>query len=141
MSAIIVCDGDGLQFSPTFGNRTVVAVGNPTIGGTGYAVVAGHKVCIVGDEGNVKVPATYTTPSHTVAGMGEIRIKELAEGQKVPDCISGAALIVKGMKFIAEFVPTTPAQSPPPASSPDATEATPGTGEFVTRQAFATARR
>ncbi|MDC9604124.1 hypothetical protein WDV76_15185 [Xenorhabdus griffiniae] len=139
MSEAIVTDGDMLQFDPNFGNRQVMVSSPGKISGQGHAQVNGKKVCILGDEKQVKVSATYITATHTTPGTGTITISALDSSQQALQCTSGAALIIKGQKFTAMFTPQSPAMNntvnPP---QPDVTTPSSGKGSFITQQNFAT---
>ncbi|CDG89738.1 hypothetical protein [Xenorhabdus bovienii] len=139
MSEAIVVDGDVLQFDPSFGDRQVIISIPGKISGTGHAQVNGKKVCILGDEKQVKVSATYITATHTTPGKGTITISALDASQQALQCTSGAALIIKGQKFTALFTPELPAMNntvTPP--QPDVTTPSSGKGSFMTQQNFAT---
>ncbi|WP_237386358.1 hypothetical protein [Xenorhabdus sp. Sc-CR9] len=139
MSESIVTDGDMLQFDFNFGNRQVTPSSPAKISGTGHAQVNSKKTCILGDEKQVRVSATYITATHTTPGTGTITIDTLDASQQALHCTSGAALIIKGQKFIAMFTPQSPAMNntvnPP---QPDVTTASLGKGSFITQQNFST---
>ncbi|WP_426577557.1 hypothetical protein ACP179_05380 [Xenorhabdus stockiae] len=139
MSESIVTDGDILQFEPQFGYRQVKVTIPGKIRGTGHARVNGKKVCILGDEKRVTVSATYTTITHMTPGIGTLTISMLDISQLALQCTSGAALIIKGKKFMAIFTPKFPAINntviPP---QPDIMTPSLGTGSFITQQNFAT---
>ncbi|MCG3460973.1 hypothetical protein L7G72_03730 [Xenorhabdus bovienii] len=139
MSEAIVIDGDMLQFDLNFGNRQVTPSSPAKISGTGHAQVSGKKVCILGNEKQVRVPATYFTATHATLGTGNIIISALDTSQQALQCTSGAALIIKGQKFTALFTPESPAinntVTPP---QPDVMTPSSGKGSFITQQNFAT---
>ncbi|CDH32124.1 hypothetical protein [Xenorhabdus bovienii] len=139
MSEAIVIDGDMLQFDPNFEHRQVKIPNPGKISGTGHAQVNGKKVCILGDEKQVRVSAIYTTETHTTPGTGTITISALDTSQQALQCTSGAALIIKGQKFTALFTPESPAinntVTPP---QPDVMTPSSGKGSFITQQNFAT---
>ncbi|SFU61200.1 hypothetical protein [Xenorhabdus koppenhoeferi] len=139
MSESIVTDGDMLQFDFNFGNRQVTPSSPAKISGTGHAQVNGKKVCILGDEQQVRVSATYITATHTTSGTGTITISALDSNQQALQCTSGKALIIKGQKFTAMFTPQLPAMNntvnPP---QPDVITPSSGKGSFITQQNFAT---
>ncbi|MDC9621310.1 hypothetical protein PSI22_06590 [Xenorhabdus sp. XENO-7] len=141
MSEAIVVDGDMLQFDPSFGNRQVMVPNPGKISGTGHAQVNGKKVCILGDERQVRVSATYITATHTTPGKGTITISALDTSQQALQCTSGAALIIKGQKFTALFMPESPAinnTGPTPQPDPNYPSPSSGKGSFITQQNFAT---
>ncbi|MDC9591114.1 hypothetical protein PSI23_17930 [Xenorhabdus sp. XENO-10] len=139
MSEAIVVDGDTLLFDLSFGNRQVTPSSPAKISGTGHAQVSGKKVCILGNEKQVRVSATYFTATHATPGTGTITISALDTRQQAFQCTSGAALIIKGQKFTAMFTPESPAMNntvTPP--QPDVMTSSPGKGSFITQQNFAT---
>lgn len=138
-AALVVVDGDMLQFMPMFGNRTVTPTGPARIMGTGHAAINKKRVCILGDEKKVQVPATYMTASHPTPGQGMITIAALAGDQQTPPVRSLAALIVKGSRFTARFTPTVPASHP--VSGPEPTAPTMGQGSFIVTQFFVNAKK
>ncbi|MCG3469081.1 hypothetical protein L7750_01335 [Xenorhabdus bovienii] len=140
MSEAIVVDGDLLQFDPSFGDRQVMVSIPGKISGTGHAQVNGKKVCILGDEKQVKVSATYITATHTTPGTGTITISALDASQQALQCTSGAALIIKGQQFTAIFKPDSPANTTtsPPQPDPNYPGPASGKGSFMTQQNFAT---
>ncbi|MDE9441390.1 hypothetical protein [Xenorhabdus bovienii] len=139
MNEAIVVDGDTLLFDLRFENRQVTPSSPGKISGTGHAQVNGKKVCILGDEKQVKVSAIYTTETHTTPGTGTITISALDTSQQALQCTSGAALIIKGQEFTALFTPESPAinntVTPP---QPDVLTPSSGKGNFMTQQNFAT---
>ncbi|AHK18470.1 hypothetical protein [Yersinia similis] len=136
MSEAIVIDGDLLMFEPMFGARSVTVISPGKIRGTGHAQINGKKTCILGDEKNVRIPATYTTNTHVIPGSGTVTISSLDSSQQVRHCTSGAPLIVKGQQFTATFLVEAPATSP--NIEPDNTLDSSGKGRFITQQNFAT---
>jgi hypothetical protein len=134
MSDWVVINGDIVKFDQAFGNRTVISPPT-TISGTGKATINNKKICIKGDEKQVKVMnVPYTTASHSVPGTGTLTIMALDTSQEAKKAVCGQAIIIKGQKFKAQFLPTQPAMTPPPASSPDPSAPTMGTGSFNTSQ-------
>jgi hypothetical protein len=139
MSAqLLVVDGDMLQFDPTFGHRMVTPTAPARIAGKGRASVGKKRICVVGDEKLVQVPAQYTVPGHT-PGQGTITIAMLAADQQRPRSKSGAAMIVKGSQFIARFLPTVPAVNSS-SGTPEPSAPSMGKGRFIVSQTFARAR-
>jgi len=137
MSEFIIVDGDRLDFSPTFGANTVTPTGTAQINGTGKAAIANKSICIVGDEKNVSVSATYTSAAYPTSGMGTLKIATLAADQRVDFATAETAVIVVGSKFNALFTVSTPASHPTNGADPQ-TEV-PGTGTFINSQQFVTA--
>lgn len=137
MNELIVLDGDQLVFNPMFGHRQVIPSGPAVIRGTGKASVQSRRMCILGDEKKVQIQAQYLVPGHS-PGAGMITIMALAGNQQAPRCTAGAGIILKGQFFDARFTPTQPAM--PPSGPPDPMAPSMGKGQFIPRQAFATAK-
>ncbi|MCP1489810.1 hypothetical protein J3D48_006220 [Pseudomonas fluorescens] len=140
MSEWVVINGDTVKFDQTFGNRTAISP-TTTITGTGKATINNNKICIQGDEKQVEIMnVPYTTPSHTVPGTGTLTILALDISQQAQKTASGQAVILEGQKFKAQFLPTQPAMTPPPVSTPDLASPTMGTGRFIASQQRVKAR-
>ncbi|PMY64825.1 MULTISPECIES: hypothetical protein [Pseudomonas] len=137
MSDTIIVNGDQLQFDPMFGNRQVTPVGPAIISGSGLASINQQKMCVVGDEKKVQIPAQYQIPGYS-PGMGLLTIAALGSDQQAPRCTSGAALLLKGQQFIARFTPTQPAINSA-SGVPDVPAPSMGKGRFIPKQSFATA--
>ncbi len=133
MADYILLHGDLVNFQPAFGPATVV-VRPGNLQGTGGATLSGKKVCVDGDEKQVQVPGcVYTAGPFSVPGVGTLKIQSLAPDQKALKTHSAnKPVLLKGGNFIAVFEVQTPAQMPPPASTPDAAPMYPGSGSFVT---------
>ncbi len=136
MSDYILIDGDLALFMPAFGMATVV-VQPGMLRATGLAGQGGKRLCVEGDEKSVEVPGCmYITALHTIPGTGTLKIKALAPDQKARKTRSGGkAVMLKGSQFQAVFEVQTPAQQPPPGTSPpipDPTPQYPGQGQFQT---------
>ena len=132
MSDFILIDGDLANFNPIFGlAQVVVRPGN--LKASGKATVKGKKVCIDGDEKSVSVPSCmYTTPTHSIPGTGTLKIAALGADQKAKKTNSaGKPVLLKGSIFTAKFEVQSPAQLPPPTSTPDATPQYSGMGTFI----------
>ncbi|MDI2146129.1 hypothetical protein KBJ94_29210 [Pseudomonas sp. ITA] len=130
MSDSIVTHGDMVKFDQLFGDRTVIAP--PTvITGSGKAKINNKPICILGDEKQVMVEGVpYTTPSNSIPGTGTLTVLALDTSQQAQKTLCGQPVIIKGQKFKAQFLPTQPAMTPPPASTPDPMAPTTGTGSF-----------
>ncbi|MBP4001580.1 hypothetical protein [Pseudomonas koreensis] len=134
MSDWIVINGDTVTFDQMFGDRTVISPPT-TITGSGKATINQNKICIQGDEKQVKLMnVPYTTPSHSVPGTGTLTIQALDTSQQARKTSSGEAVIIQGQKFKAQFLPSQPALTPPPASTPDPASPSMGTGSFTASQ-------
>ncbi|MBL7803980.1 MAG: hypothetical protein JNL02_09615 [Saprospiraceae bacterium] len=136
MPDYILIDGDLALFMPNFGMATVV-VQPGTLRATGQSGLGGKKLCVDGDEASVEVPGCmYITAIHTIPGAGTLKIQALAPDQKaLKTCSGGKAVLLKGVFFQAVFEVQTPAQQPPPGTSPpipDPTPQYPGQGQFQT---------
>jgi hypothetical protein len=135
MSDYILIDGDKANFIPSF-EAAPVAVQPGTLEASGPATLNGTKLCVAGDEKSVSVKScTYTTPSHSIAGTGTLKIESLAGDQTAQKTRSGNKLVLLvGSSFKATFKVQTPAMKPqPPAPpDPDPTQQYSGTGTFTT---------
>lgn len=136
MSDYVLIDGDTVTFLPAFG-AAVVTVQPGKLAGSGKGTVNGKKLCVSGDEGNVKVQqCPYLTPTYPTPGMGTLTIKQLAGNQKAQKTQTGGKAVLlsgQGAMFTANFHVDTPAQPPPTAAAPaDQTEDYPGQGSFTT---------
>lgn len=133
MADFVILEGDIANFMPAFG-AAVVTVLPGTMRGSGPATVGSKKICVDGDEKNLEVPGCpYLTPVYSVPGVGTLKIQSLAPNQKALKTKTGGKnMILKGANFIAIFEVQTPAQMPPPASTPDPVPKYPGQGSFIT---------
>lgn len=131
MSDFIIIDGDQVLFKPTFGNATVV-VKPGKIAGTGDATYGGKKVCIVGDEQEVKVEnVPYISPPYT-GGKGTLKIDELAKEQVATHTnTKGTRVILLGKNFQAKFEVTDKGKNPQGVPDPKNVYKG-GTGQFKT---------
>ncbi len=130
----VIVEGDQIQFMPTFGAATVV-VQPGVMGGSGLQTLNGSKICLEGDEKDVSVPGcTYMTPTHSIPGVGTIKVDSLA-GDQLSEITtdSNKAIIIKGSQLTAKFEVQSPAQQPTPSGPvPDATPSYSGQGMFIT---------
>lgn len=137
MGSEIVVDGDLMVFEPLFGNRIVTILVPPIIRGSGHALVDAKKVCVKGDQDQVKLNASYITNSHTVPGTGIVTIKSLDSSQISPLCNSiGSVIKIGNNSFIACFTPSVPAMLPPPVSAPEPASPSYGKGKFIPSQRY-----
>jgi len=134
MLDLILQDGDKAIFQPNF-PPAVVVVRPGTIKGSGPSKLNGKKICVKGDEKSVEVKGCmYISGPHTIPGNGTLKIKKL-----LPNQISGSTkskakkVLLKGIKFIAEFKVQKPAQLPTPAATPDPVPLYIGQGQFITK--------
>nr|WKF60510.1 hypothetical protein HUO10_005031 [Paraburkholderia busanensis] len=138
MGALVVVDGDLLNFLPAFGQRQVTVTGPAVIRASGHALIGGKRVCVFGDERRVRVRADYMMPGYGM-GSGVITIVSLNVNQKTPRINDGMPLIVEGTEFIARFSPTVAAVMSGAPFSPDSTPPSMGKGTFQLQQQFVTA--
>ncbi|MEG6258819.1 hypothetical protein [Enterobacter bugandensis] len=138
MSKYIVVDRDMLFFDPMFGHRTVNVIEPRIIRGSGMASVNNKKICVLGDERQVRLKAIYTIPGYS-PGQGIVTITLLNADQQVMWCWSKKPVILVGSKFLALFTPTSPAIMTSPPATPDPSAPTPGSGKFINSQFFVTA--
>jgi hypothetical protein len=133
MADFIILDGDLANFMPSFPPATVV-VRPGQMSGSGPATVNGKKICVDGDEKKLQVlGCTYMTPQFSIPGVGTLKINSLLPNQIALKTKTGSKkMILKGSQFIAVFEVQTPAQMPPPASTPDPVIKYLGQGSFIT---------
>lgn len=134
MSDYVLLDGDLAIFEASFGAATVEVMPGSLVA-SGPATRRGRRLCVVGDEGSVRVAAcTYKTALHPVVGMGTLTIAALAADHQATKSRSGdVALLLVGGRFTARFTVEVPAKQPTAAGPvPDATPEYPGAGSFVT---------
>ena len=133
MSDFILIEGDKANFIPAFG-VAIVVVRPGDLKGSGKSSLKGKKVCIDGDEKKVSVPGcVYMTPQYSIPGTGTLKIAALGGDQKAKKTKSNSKpVLLKGSTFTAKFEVQSPAQMPPPVSTPDATPQYSGTGTFIT---------
>ncbi len=136
MKNFIVLEGDMLLFDPQFAHRMVTPTGPAMMQATGHAKINGRRVCVMGDEKQVQVPATYMVPGYS-PGTGMLTIMTLMPDQQAPLCRSQAGLILKGQEFIARFTPLAPAILTAPPNTPDPPAPGIGKGRFMTTQYLA----
>ncbi|GJM34488.1 MAG: hypothetical protein DHS20C18_34890 [Saprospiraceae bacterium] len=134
MLDLILQDGDKAIFLPSF-PPAVVVVKPGTIKGSGPTKLNGKKICVKGDEDSVEVKGcAYISGPHVVPGNGTLKIKKLLPNQISTNTKSKAKkVLLKGMKYIAEFKVQKPAQIPPPAGTPDPVPMYIGQGQFITK--------
>lgn len=138
MSYPIICDGDGVQFSPMFGSRQVVLIEPAFVRGSGAITVMGRKACVAGDETRQSWAAQYFIPGYT-PGYGMISI-EMLDGSQVMPCITAeTSLIIRGTEFTARFTPTALAVMSEAPYTPDVMATGMGKGCFIPQQVSVTA--
>ncbi|WP_455872279.1 hypothetical protein [Serratia proteamaculans] len=137
MMSLVIVNGDNLEFDKMFGNRQVTITGIAKISGSGHATIGNKKMCVLGDEKKVMLPATYSIAGYSAPGQGMVTITALNGTQFIPTCTSIAPLITEGQgTFSALFTPTVPAIGPPPSNVPDVPAPTPGTGKLKHSQGY-----
>jgi hypothetical protein len=130
----ILIDGDLANFMPTF-SPAIVVVQPGQMKASGKATINGKKICVDGDEADLKVPGCqYMTPQYSIPGVGTLKIDRLASDQKAQHSMTGGKLVLlKGGNFTAKFEVQSPAQQPAPPGPPvpDATPSYTGQGSFM----------
>ncbi len=114
MLDFILQDGDKAEFLPAFGVAMVV-VKDGVLAAQGAATLAGTKVCIDGDEMQLKVEGCdYTVPAMgLLGGKGTLKILALAPDQRATKTYSNhKPVLLKGSMFQAQFSVTQPAKTP-----------------------------
>ena len=135
MSDYILIDGDIVLFLPSFPPALVIPL-PATLKGSGKNNAHKKVVCIEGDEKEVKVQGCmYMAAPYVIPGVGTLKIDALAAEQKAEKTQSGGkAVLLKGKSFKALFEVQTPAQMPPPASTPDPNPSySGGKGMFISK--------
>jgi hypothetical protein len=132
----ILIEGDKADFQQIFG-AAIVTVRPGEMKASGPATLGGKKLCVDGDEKELKVPGCpYVAPPYVTPGTGTITISQLAGDQKAQKTQTGGKVVLlKGSVFIAEFEVETPAQQPSPSGPvPDAPpkKKYTGSGSFLT---------
>ncbi|WP_439412913.1 hypothetical protein [Enterobacter ludwigii] len=138
MSKIVVTDGDTLAFDTNFDANIVTPVAPCLIRGSGEASITNKKICVLGDERNVSIAATYIKSTHPTPGAGTITLYQLNDDQQAQFATAQQAVIVVGSQFTARFTPTSPAMDPQGKPDPNMSP-TAGTGKFINSQSFVTA--
>lgn len=128
----IILDGDQVAFNFKFGTA-IVRIEPGIMKGTGKTTIKGKKICIEGDEKSVEIAnCLYVAPPFVVAGVGTIKILQLAPNQLTQKVKSGDdRVIVRGSTFIAVFEVTSQAKQPPPTNAPDPIPKHIGQGQFI----------
>ena len=124
---------------PVFGPAIVVPV--PSVieasGGGGKKKAQGKPVCVEGDEKSVEMKGcTYISGPYSIPGTGTAKIMMLGTDQKAKATkVNGKPVLMKGTLFTMKFHVESPAQMPPPVSTPDATPLyVGGKGMFIPAQ-------
>ena len=134
MADFILMTGDTVQFMPAMG-PAIVAVIPGTYAGKARAFINKIPACVQGDELQVIVPGCmYTSGAFTIPGVGNLTIIGISTGLTAVRVKSGGKpVLIKGSTFQAKFDILTPAQMPPPVSTPDAPGPRSGTCSFITK--------
>jgi uncharacterized Zn-binding protein involved in type VI secretion len=134
MSDLIIVDGDMVNFLPTFGVAVVVPIPTTIAGSAAKTKVTGKPARLEGDEKDVQsAGCMYIAGGYVIPGTGTLKIDKLNSDQLTETAkIEGKKVIVHGSMFDAVFEVQSPAQTSPPASSPDGTtKCSGGKGMFV----------
>ncbi|MHA1066699.1 hypothetical protein ACR9GP_22715 [Enterobacter ludwigii] len=138
MKSPVIVDGDTVQFNPQFGPR-IIAVLLTTIPGRGHATVGMKKVCIAGDEENVKLVTSYTSGNY-LNGTAEVTINPLNTGHLTNDIVSRSGMILQGQQpFDAKFKVTVPAINPANGTPDPGPTTSDGKGMFIASQTWVNA--
>lgn len=134
MAEKILCNGDQVIFEPLFEQAQIIGnLSTNIIAGSTEIVIAGAACCIEGDEEKVIITAQYVTPAYSVPGTCSIKIKKLSVCQLSENFKKkGKSVLLANGDFTAVMEVLQPAQSPPPASSPDTVSSYSGKGRFIT---------
>ncbi|WP_299459120.1 hypothetical protein [uncultured Microscilla sp.] len=131
-SRAIIIDGDLAVFELTFGKALTMMMPVGTMKGSGDATFGSNKLCVLGDEKDLKVEnVPYNSPPF-VGGQGTVKIEKLESDQVAGHTNSGGKkVILKGKKFKAKLEVSSPAKDPNGVSDPNAVYVG-GMGEFKT---------
>jgi hypothetical protein len=117
MADFVLVDGDQVIFIPTFGPAQVV-VQPGRLRATGPTFER-QRMCVEADARDVAVAGcSYVTTTHTIPGVGTLKIDRLAPDQTSRTKYEGWRVLLRGTQFIARFEVQTPALSPSIGSSP-----------------------
>ena len=137
MADFILITGDKAVFNGILGEAFIIqpAILTANLAGTGTKKINGKKVCISGDERQVKLYCSYVTKIHTSPGVGMLTISSLADNNIAKKTKSkGQPVMLKGATFKAKFQVAVPAMQPSaPSPIPDATPQYNGTGTFISK--------
>lgn len=115
----VLINGDYAIFDPVITGGIITGPIMPgKIKGTGKATVKKKKICVKGDEKSIVVGnCPYIAGSYVIPGMGTFTIKKLSPNQVSKKTrLAKKGILLKGIRFQAEFTVNTPAQQPnPPA--------------------------
>jgi hypothetical protein len=105
----------------------------PLIGTGTTVLVGGRPACLLGDElpPAIAGPMPYMFGPFAVPGVGTLKIM-LTPANFTASTKNNKPILIKGATFPVQFQVMTPAQLPPPASTPDAVLIKPGTAVFIT---------
>ena len=116
----IIVDGDQVNWLPTFGNAIVTPIPTTISSSASKETVTGKAPCLEGDEANVSSSGcVYIAPPYVIPGTGTLKIESLAVDQLTEKTtMEGMKIILQGIMFDAVFEVQSPAQQPPPGTSP-----------------------
>lgn len=143
MPGKIVTDGDTLEFDLTpvevQGKTLTLIPPIPRINCSGFATIAGKKVCLSTDAEAFICQFTYVTPVYETPGAGFIVITQATTAPYLtspnPDDV-----LIDNPPFNAQVVFETPAQNPASGGTPDPDIAPiPITGKFIPQNPFVSA--
>jgi hypothetical protein len=105
----------------------------PLTGTSTVVKVMGKPACLQGDElpPAIAGPMPYMAGPYSIPGVGTLKIMLLPNNLTMASKNS-KPLLIKGSTFQVQFQVMTPAQTPPPASTPDPMVMKPGTAQFIT---------
>lgn len=132
MAKTVLVEGDMAQFLPVAGQAVLIGALVAPMQASGTMTVMGKKVCLEGDEANVKVMLNYIAGPYVIPGMGTLIIKQLDSGQIATKTENSKKLLLQGGFFDSEFQVSAPAQQPTPTGPvPDGTPKYNGKGQFI----------
>jgi hypothetical protein len=117
MADFVLVEGDQVIFLPTFGPAQVL-VQPGRLRATGPTLEK-KRACVEADARDVAVVGCpYVTATHSIPGVGTLKIDRLAPDQTSRTKYEGWRVLLRGSRFVARFEVQTPALSPSPASPP-----------------------
>lgn len=122
------------MFKPNFGAaRLMPPIPIPGfLTGSGPVKLSSAAICLEGDEKKVKMPASYTSGSHTTPGLCLLTIESLEENHLSKKTkYKDKKILLKGGNFKAKLQVLLPAMIPGTPPIPDLTFQYHGEGSFT----------
>lgn len=131
----VVCNGDIVQFNPSFSGALVSVPPTIITSSISNVFIQSKNVCVLGDENLVVVPNCSYVGSGFAGGIGTVTIGSLNLDQiSTIDKVLGKPIILKGSSFIAIFTVTAPGFNS--NGNPDPLSSYIGSGSFIVNDLF-----